>query len=58
LLRDENLVSPDEVFEATQSLPHGHVEAVLGTIRKLGLDRILSSKRSRERDIVVAMIAG
>jgi len=58
LLRDETLVSPDEVFETTQSLPHGHVEAALGTIRKLGLDRILSSKRSRERDIVIAMIAG
>jgi hypothetical protein len=32
------------------------VEAVLGTIRKLGLDSILSAKRCRERDLVVAML--
>ena len=58
LLRNETLVSPEEAFEVTQTLPHGHVEAVLGTIRKLGLDKILGAKRSRERDIVIAMIAG
>jgi transposase len=58
LLRNETLVSPEEAFETTRTLPHGHVEAVLGTIRKLGLDTMLSSKRSRERDIVIAMIAG
>jgi transposase len=33
------------------------VEAVLGTIRKLQLDALLGAKRSRERDLVVAMIA-
>lgn len=32
------------------------LEEVLGTIKKIGLDRIISSKRSRERDLVVAMI--
>jgi len=58
LLRDDVLVSADELFEITQTRPHGHVEAVLGTIRKLGLDTMLSSKRSRERDLVVGMIAG
>jgi len=40
LLRNETLVSPDELFETSRTLPHGHVEAVLGTIRKLGLDTI------------------
>lgn len=58
LLRNETLVSPEEAFEISRTLPHGHVEAVLGTIRKLGLDTMLSAKRSRERDIVIAMIAG
>ncbi len=57
LLRDEVLVSPDDLFETERTLPHGHVEAVLGTIRKLGLDAMISSKRCRERDLVVAMIA-
>jgi transposase len=57
-LRGEELVAADELFEIIRSRPHGHVEAVLGTIRKLGLDRLISSKRCRERDLVVAMIAG
>lgn len=57
LLRDEPLVSPNDVFSTIRSLPHGHVEAVLGTIRKLGLDTLIGSKRTRERDLVIAMIA-
>jgi transposase len=57
LLRDEMLVSPAALFDTERTLPHGHVEAVLGTIRKLGLETVLAAKRSRERDLVVAMIA-
>ena len=57
LLRDQTLVSPQELFTTQQTLPHGHVQAVLGTIRKLGLAPILSAKRCREGDLVVAMIA-
>jgi transposase len=45
-------------FVTVKSLPHGHVAAVLGTIRKLGLDRLIASKRCRERDLVLAMIVG
>src|SRR6266516_4622073 len=57
LLRDEVLVSPAELFETERTLPHGHVEAVLGTIRQTGLDTVIAAKRCRERDLVVAMIA-
>jgi transposase len=57
LLRDETLISPDDLFSTERTLPHGHVEAILGTIRKLGLDSMISSKPCRERDLVVAMIA-
>lgn len=57
LLHNEDLVSPRDLFVGLRSLPHGHVEAVLGTIRRLGLDRMLSTTRCRERDLVVAMIA-
>jgi transposase len=57
VLRDEMLVSPAALFETERTLPHGHVEAVLGTIRTLGLETVLGTKRSRERDLVVAMIA-
>lgn len=57
LLRGERLLPVDELFSTERSLPHGHVEAVLGTIRKLGLDRVISAKPCRERNLVVAMIA-
>jgi transposase len=43
-------------FEIQRSLPHGHVAAVLGTLRRLGLEPILATKRSAERDAVVALI--
>jgi transposase len=57
LLRDEPLVSPQDLFRTQQTLPHGHVEAILNTMRKLGLDSLISAKRCRERDLVLAMIA-
>jgi hypothetical protein len=56
LLRDEVLISPADLFETERTLPHGHVEAILGTIRKIGLDTVISSKRCPERDLVLAMI--
>jgi transposase len=57
LLKDEPMVTAKEAFIIEQSIPHGHVETVLGTIKKLGLDDLIASRRSRERDLVVAMIA-
>ena len=57
LLRDEPMMAVKEALIIEQSIPHGHVEAVLGTIKKLGLDDLIVSRRSRERDLVVAMIA-
>ena len=50
------LISPADLFETERTLPHGHVEAILGTIRKIGLDTVISSKRCPERDLVLAMI--
>ena len=43
-------------FEVVRSRPHGHVAAVLGTLKQLGLERLLCARRSRARDLVVAMI--
>ena len=57
LLRDDVLVSPSDLFETERTRPHGHVEAVLGTIRQIGLDRVIAAKRCPERDLVLAMIA-
>jgi transposase len=57
LLHDEVLVSPRDLFETERTQPHGHVETILGTIRRLGLEHVIAATRSRERDLVIAMIA-
>src|SRR6516162_3519381 len=46
---------PDS-FRITRSLPHGHVAAVLGSLRQLQLDSLLDPRPSRQRDLVIAMI--
>src|SRR5258706_335768 len=45
----------DGAFEITRSLPHGHVAAVLGTLRDLGLEDLIDPVPSRCRDLVTAM---
>jgi hypothetical protein len=45
----------DGAFEITRSLPHGHVAAVLGTARRLGLEELIDPAPSRHRDLVTAM---
>ena len=57
VLKDIPLVSPGKWFHTIRTLPHGHVEAILGTIRKLGLPVLIGSKRTRQRDLVLAMIS-
>ncbi len=57
LLKNEPLVGRDEAFDIVRSLPHGHVAAVLGTVKKLGLDRLIDPKPSPRRNQVLAMIA-
>ena len=44
-------------FRITRSLPHGHVAAVLSTMRKLGIAHLLGSKPCPERDLCMAMVA-
>jgi hypothetical protein len=55
-LKGEIFSGVQEDFEIERSLPHGHVAAVLGTIRKLGLEGIISHERCRELDLVLGMI--
>ena len=53
-----------EIIKIVRALPHGHVAAVLGTLREIGLDGILgptarqnaAADASRCRDLVIAMI--
>src|SRR6478672_6640326 len=45
-----------DVFEIGRSLPHGHVAAVLGTARALGVEELIDPASSRRRDLVTAML--
>jgi hypothetical protein len=56
MLAGRVLVDLEEQFEIESSLPHGHVSAVLGMLRALDLERLISRERCRERDLAVAMI--
>ncbi len=48
--------SPGAAVAIRRSLPHGHVAAVLGTLRALGLARVLGRKADRTRDLAVAAV--
>src|SRR6478672_1139236 len=45
-----------EALTVTRSLPHGHVAAVLGTLRQIGLDHLLGPEGLRCRDLVLGLI--
>ena len=51
------LQSPNELLSILRSFPHGHVAAVLGSLRKLSLHSLIARPASRQRDLIVAMIA-
>jgi len=57
LLKGGAVLPPgQEAITIKRSLPHGHVAAVLGTLRRIGLDRLLGPVGNRCRDLVIAMI--
>jgi hypothetical protein len=55
-LAGEALVAAGELFATERSLPHGHVQAVLGMAGRLGLTRLLDRQPSPERARVLAMV--
>lgn len=57
LLKDEPLSSPEEISVITQSRQHGNVELILRAMRKLDVPGLLHRRRSRQRDLVLAMMA-
>ena len=56
ILRGETLVGADAHLQIERSWPHGHVAAVLGTLRNLGVDTLLAARPAPERTHVIAMI--
>jgi transposase len=56
LLKGQKLVAVDDMFETVSSAKHGHVKAVMLATKRLGFDKLIDSRPSRERDLVVAMV--
>jgi hypothetical protein len=58
-LQGQQLVAVEEAFEIVEggSRFHGHVEAVLIAMRRLGFFDLIASQGSARRDLVVAMVA-
>jgi transposase len=56
-LRGETFVSLDQAFESVRSPAHGHVQAVVLSLQRLGFAWLVASKPCRERDLVLAMVA-
>ena len=56
VLAGEDLVAVDQAFQVRRSLPHGHVAAVLGTLKRIGLPRILDPRPSPQRELAVALV--
>jgi hypothetical protein len=56
-LAGEVLLPVSELLTIERSWPHGHVAAVVGTARKLGMETVIDPHPSRQRDLVLAMIA-
>lgn len=57
-LKGQKFVSIEDSFQQVDSWHHGHVDAVLRTMKKLNFERLINSRRCKERDLVVAMVAG
>jgi hypothetical protein len=57
ILKGERLGPVDDTLEVVRSRAHGHVEAVLTAMRRLGFDKLIDAKASRERSLVAAMVA-
>ena len=59
VLQGKQMVAADEAFEIVEdgSRAHGHAEAVLAAMRRLDFPGLINSRPSRQRDLVVAMVA-
>src|SRR3984893_13835364 len=59
LLKGGTVIPKDQdAITIIRSLPHGHVDAALGTARKIGLDRLLGPGGNRCRDLILALVVG
>jgi Transposase DDE domain len=57
VLKGEKLAPAGGGLDCIRSLPHGHVEAVRIAMCRLGFEKLIDGKASRERDLAAAMVA-
>jgi len=57
VLKGEQLLSVDSLFDVSSSQHHGHVQAVRMAMRRLHFEDLIATRHTRERDLVVAMVA-
>jgi len=57
VLKGERLAPVSSLFDVIDSKLHGHVEVVRLAMRRLGFEKLVSPNSSRQRDLVVAMVA-
>ena len=57
VLRGDAVQPAGSSLEIIASRPHGHVQAVAACMQRLGFAALIGSKPSRERDLVLAMVA-
>src|SRR5271168_4087379 len=56
-LQGQQLLPAAHAFRITRSLPHGHVHAILTAFRTLHLDTLIAPRPSRQRALILALIA-
>lgn len=56
-LKGETLLPLAQSLEITVSKPHGHVKAILAAMERLGMPNLISSTPSRERNVILGLIA-
>src|SRR5258708_30831981 len=55
-LKGESFVPASEAFRILRTRPHGHVEALLRMIRRLGLGDLIASRPSLPRTLATSLI--
>jgi len=57
ILKGERLGPVEDGLEVVRSRAHGHVEAVMTAMKRLGFERLIDARPSRERNLIMAMVA-
>ena len=56
VLRGDKLAPAGEGIEIVRAVPHGHVIAAIGTMKRIGLDALLPAAPERKRNLAMALI--